>query len=87
MNEAPHWPSAEEGLDVVLELLGQAAQGGVAIDLPPKPQKGFTLSDSVNFQGMARHAYRHEGPELNPLVAFGPNGGFEGVVVGCLNWS
>ena len=87
MNEAPHWPSAEEGLDVVLELLGQATQGVVAIDLPPKPQKGFTLSDGVNFQGVSRHAYCHEGPELNPLVAFGPNGGFEGVVVGCLNWS
>ena len=39
MNEAPDWPSAEEGLDVVLELLGQVAQEGVAIDLPPEPQK------------------------------------------------
>ena len=84
MNEAPHWPSAKEGLDVVLELLGQAAQGGVAVDLPPEPKKGFALGNGVDFEGVARHAYRHECPELNPLVAFGANGGFEGVVVGSL---
>ena len=85
LDEAPHGPSAVEGLDVMLELLGKARKGGVTVYLPPKPQKGFTLSDSINFQGVAWHAYRHEGPELNPLVAFGANSGFEGMVVGGLN--
>ena len=87
LDEAPDWPSTEEGLDVVLELFGEVAQESVSIYLPPEPQEGFTLGDSVNFQGVARNADSHEGPELHPLVSFGPNGGFEGVVVSCLNWS
>ena len=87
LHEAPNWPPTEEGLDVMLELLGEVTQEGVTIDLAPKPEKGFTLRDSVNFQGVARDAHGHEGPEFNPLVAFRPNGGLEGVVVGGLDWS
>ena len=68
-----------------MELLGEVAQEGVAVDLAPKPEKGFTLCDSVNFQGVARDTHGHEGPEFNPLVAFRPNGGLKGVVVGGLN--
>ena len=36
---------------------------------------------------MAWHTDSHEGPELDPLVSFGPNGGFEGVIVGRLDAS
>ena len=71
----PTGPPPEKGLDVMLELLGEVAHEGVTIDLSPKPEKGFTLDDSVNFYGVARDAHGHEGPEFDPLVAFRPNGG------------
>ena len=87
MDKAPHRSPPEKGLNLVLELLSQATQGTITVDLPPEPEKRFTLSDSVYFEGMAWHTDCHEGPELDPLVPFGPNGGFEGVVVGRLNGS
>ena len=87
LNEAPHGPSPPERLDLVLQLLGQSAHRGVSINLAPEPKEGFPLDDGVNFKSVAGHANSHKGPELNPLVAFGPNGGFEGMVVGCLDRS
>ena len=84
MDKAPHRPPPEKRLNLVLELLSQATQGTITVDLPPEPQERFTLSDSVYFEGVAWHTDCHEGPELDPLVPFGPNGGFEGVVVGRL---
>ena len=83
----PTGPPPEKGLDVMLELLGEVTQEGVTIDLAPKPEKGFTLCDSVYFQGVTRDTHSHEGPEFNPLVAFRPNSSLEGVVVGGLDWS
>ena len=71
----------------MLQLLGQTVHRGVSVDLAPEPEKGFPLDDGVNFEGVTGHAHSHEGPELNPLIAFGPNSGFECVIVGSLDWS
>ena len=87
MDKTPHRSPPEKGLHLVLELSGEAAQGAITVYLPSEPQKGFALGDGVDFKSMARHADSHKGPELDPLVSFGPNGGFEGVVVGRLNGS
>ena len=81
---APQAPP-QKGLNLVLELLSQATQGTITVDLPPEPQERFALSDSVDFEGVAWHTDSHEGPEFNPLVPFGPDGGFKGVVVGRLD--
>ena len=83
----PTGPPPEKGLNLVLELLSQATQGAITVDLSSEPQKGFALGDSVDFEGVAWHTDSHKGPELDPLVPFGPNGSFEGVVVGRLNGS
>ena len=42
------------------------------------------MDNGVNFEGMARNADSHKGPELDPLVSFGADGGLKGVVVGGL---
>ena len=81
MDQAPHRSAPEAGLNVVLELLGQATEGAIPVDLPSEPEKRFTLEDGINFDGVTRHTNGHEGPEFNPLVPFGPDGGFKGVVV------
>ena len=84
LDKAPYRPSPAQGLHVVLDLLSQATQRSITVNLAPEPEQGFPLRDGVDFEGVARHAYRHESPELNPLVSFGADGGFEGVVVGSL---
>ena len=68
----------------MLELLSEATQRSVFVNLTPEPEKGFTLSDGVDFEGVAWDANSHEGPELNPLIAFGADGGFKSVVVSSL---
>ena len=84
LNEAPDGPSPPERLNLMLQLLGQSAHRGVSVNLAPEPKEGFPLDDGVNFEGVSRHANSHEGPELDPPVAFGADGSFKGVVVGCL---
>ena len=81
----PTGPPPEKGLNLVLELLSQATQGAITVDLSSEPKKGLTLGDSVDFEGVAWHTDSHKGPELDPLVPFGPDGGFKGVVVGRLD--
>ena len=84
LDKAPYRPSPAQGLHVVLDLLSQATQRSITVNLAPEPEQGFPLRDGVNFEGMARHTYRHESPEFDPLVAFGTDGGFKSVVVGRL---
>ena len=84
LHETPHWASTIKGLHVVLELLGKAAQEGVAVHLAPEPQEGLALGDGVDFQSVAWDADGHEGPKFHPSISFGANGSFEGVVVGRL---
>ena len=84
LDKSSYGPSPTQSLDVVLDLLGQTTQRSITVDLAPETEQGFPLRDSVDFEGMARHTYRHESPELDPLVAFGTDGGFKGVVVGSL---
>ena len=67
--------------------MGQTVHHSVSVDLAPEPEDGFPLDDGVNFEGVAGHAHSHEGPELNPLIAFGPDSGFKCVIVGGLDWS
>ena len=86
LNKASDWPAPPEGLNVVLELVGQALHHSVAVDLAPEPENGFTLNDGIYFKGVTWDTYSHEGPELHPLVSFGPDGGFKGMVVGGLDW-
>ena len=71
---------------MVLELLSQALHHGVAVDLAAEPEKGFALDDGVYFEGVTGDTDGHKGPELHPLIAFRPDGGFEGMVVGGLDW-
>ena len=86
LNEASNRPSPPQGLDVVLELVGQTLHQSVACDLAPEPEDGFTLDDGVNFKGVTGNTHGHKGPELHPLISFGPDSGFEGMVVGGLDW-
>ena len=84
LNKAPDGPSPPERLNLMLQLFGQSAHQGISVNLTPEPKEGFPLGDGVYFEGVTRHADRHEGPELDPPVAFGADGSFKGVVVGCL---
>ena len=67
LDKSSYRPSPTQGLDVVLDLLSQTTQRGITVDLAPESEQGFPLRDGVDFEGVARHAYRHESPELNPL--------------------
>ena len=84
LDKSPNGPSPTQGLDMMLDLLGQPIQRSIPVNLAPETEQGFALRDSVDFEGMAWNTYGHESPEFDPLVAFGADGGFESMVVGRL---
>ena len=81
LDKAPDGAASLVVLDMVAELSGFGAQIGVSVDLAPQGDQGFALRNSVQFEGVTRHADCHEAPEVDPEVTFGSDGGNEGLVV------